>query len=248
MLSEDSIYLFGEPNCEMADELLQADTKEKLEKFAKEYPSILLYSVKRYIPLTLKDFNAMRTVLVKALEFATAADDCSLHNPESLKEIGINITRYEEEYLIGLNIQLEQCEYKKWIEQQENNFITKDIYNYPTMLFSEDEVYEYAAKTAFDEIVSFHLRNVHLISSNKKMGFSLVSNSIEALWLGVLEKSSGKDSYIGICKNCGKPFFAEKARSHKREFCNNGGKCKDAYNNKRKAEKRKEQNNGKNEK
>ena len=246
MLDKESIYCDGVPDWKMANELLHADTTEKLENFAKEHPFGISDNLGGGFSFALKDFSAMRSVLIKALEFAAAADDCSLYNPESLKEIGINITRTEKEYEIELNIQLEPCNYTEWIKEE--TLLGYVISAYPVKSFSENDICRFAASTAFDEIINTHLRNVKLISCNKKMGFSIEPNSAESLWAGVLEKSTEKDSYIGVCKNCGKPFFAEKARSRKRKFCNNGDKCKTAYGNRKKLEKRKEQKNGKNEK
>lgn len=93
----------------------------------------------------------------------------------------------------------------------------------------------------FDDIANAYLQGVRPVSVMGRITLSVAPCSIAGMWVGIVNALSHETSYIGICKNCGKPFFAEKARNHKREFCNNGDKCKMAYYNKKYAEKRKEQ-------
>ena len=93
----------------------------------------------------------------------------------------------------------------------------------------------------FDNIANAYLQGVRPISAMGRITLSVAPCSIAGMWVGVVNALSHETSYIGICKNCGKPFIAEKARSHKREFCNNDGKCRKAWHYKQSKEKRKEQ-------
>lgn len=254
MFDKNSIYDLGEPDWNLAEQLIQADTTKKLEQFANENPRILSMTSEAAIPriqkLKLTDYKEMRNVLIWALELAAAADDSSLHNPESLKKLGINIIGNDEFYSVKFGMHIEPCSYKDWLKFQwlghwYNRFEEYEEV-FPTALFEENEIYDIAASSIFEMILNSHLNSTRLIGVNKQMKIFMGFKSIESIWAGVLEKSSGNDSYIGLCKNCGKPFIAKSTMYHKREFCNNGDKCKAAYNNRKKLEKRKEQNNGKN--
>ena len=294
MLGKNSIYsnhgLSGEPDWEIAEELIQADTEEKLISFAEKYPNLLPYyrdeatgevhsgsfptknEIKtktfREKELSLKDYELMRIVLVKALEIRAAAENISLHNQEDFEKLGFSFEEEDGYLAVFLNIDERlnldlithnrlkkndpvfcdyyNCFYRRWLLNQDFSFLLQPLNISDVIEANMQNLYERVAFGAFDEIINSHIGHARVESYLGKYRIYLRENSIESLWLGVLEKSSGKDSYIGICKNCGKPFFAEKARNHKREFCNNGDKCKMAYYNRKYAEKRREQNNGKN--
>ena len=272
LFENSSVYAHAEPSWDLANELLQADTKEQLEKFAESHPQILdgyrdnhvffvpsypkgLFATHveedehlKYAFLTLTDYRQIQSVLTRALNIKQAVDNKLIHSSADLEALGISYKLENEcSYELEIVFEPDTCVYKEWLRHQQGGSFCGAKAWAPALTIGDKNIYETAALYAFDTIVNNHLAGAHLGSwyGSRKI---YVSSDIAAVWLGVLEKLNGKDSYIGVCKNCGKLFIAEKARSHKREFCNNDGKCRKAWHYKQSKEKRREQKNGKNEK